>query len=195
MRFCSLVIAASGVLVLAAPTLCTDAAAVTVPQGKVGVFKPEATAEGSWDGAWIYVCRDWRMALWIRTDGGVPRMKIRYESTAAPESFETDWETRATYFMAGTQASFAVTWKNRDASSMRGEWKWDVQFERSGRSESGEFEVVRVGNGRNLSVVFDKFERQVRRSDGKVLVYPSTPVWTFRKVSRRADALWEELPF
>ncbi len=60
--------------------------------GRMGLGLPMPTSKGTWEGTWIYVSRDVRMALWMREKDGKPETKFRFESMlASTETFETDW--------------------------------------------------------------------------------------------------------
>ncbi len=163
---------------------------------KAGVLVPEDTGAGVWDGTYAFVCRDFRIALWIRMRDDKPEMKLRYHSLQAAESFETDWDGRATYYLAGAPATFEIAYKSRNARRIEGSWHWVAQATGSERIDDTVFSVFRSGWGRSAVFKFDKMERQVRRGNG-VKIYPTAPppIWTFRKVSKRVDVLWEEIPF
>lgn len=161
--------------------------------GRSGVLLPDSTAAGVWDGTWMYLSRDSQMAFWMRTQNGVPQMKLQYQSLAAPEAFETDWDGKAVYYIAGQPATYEIKLSKREKDALEGTWSWDVQFPDSGRAENGQFAMYRAGDGRSLVVRFDAFERTVRRGD-QVTRYDVAPVWTFRKASKRL-VLWDELPF
>ncbi|MBZ5638531.1 MAG: hypothetical protein LAO51_07190 [Acidobacteriia bacterium] len=184
-------------MAFAAPWSATTAVAqMTVPDTKPDVYIPEDTGAGIWDGTYVYSCRDFKIGAWLRTRDGKPEMKLRYQSLQAPETFETDWDTNAKYYISGQPATFEVTYKSRDARRIEGSWHWDVQFSDSGRTDDAAFSIYRSGWGRSMVFRFDRAERQVRRGT-EVRRYPSVPppVWTFHKVSKRIDVLWEELPF
>jgi hypothetical protein len=200
MRFRSSFAVSTAATVLAALAALSGAttapAQMTVPDTPPTVFVPEDTGEGVWDGTYVFSCRDFKMALWMRTREGKPEMKLRYQGIQAPEAFETDWNAKATYYLSGQPAIFEVTTTSRDARRIEGSWHWDVQFSDSGRTDDAAFSVYRSGTGRNVVFKFNRVERQMRRRE-EVKRFPVVPppVWTFRKVSKRIDVLWEELPF
>ena len=161
--------------------------------GRAAVMVPDPTTAGTWDGTWIHVNRDTRIAMWMRTVDGRPEAKLQYQSTSSPESFETDWNGKARYTLGGNPATFELKLTGRERDRLEGTWNWDVQFEDSGRTETGSFSVHRTGDGRALVVRFHDFERAIRRRED-VRRAKATPVWGFTKVSKRL-ALWDELPF
>lgn len=155
---------------------------------------PVRTDAGVWDGTWYYVHRDGRMAIWIRRGkDDKPEVKLQYQSLTAPEAFETDWNGKANYYLAGQPATFEVALEERTDTTIRGTWKWDVQFEDSGRTEAGAFTFYRASDGRQLVLKFDRWERIIRRRD-QVKRYSRPPAWTFVKASKRL-VLWDEIPF
>jgi hypothetical protein len=162
--------------------------------GRVGTAVPERTDAGVWEGTWYYVYRDGWMALWIRPGGdGKPEVKLRYQSLATSEAFETDWNGRATYYLAGQPATFELSLDERTDTTIRGRWRWDVQFEDSGRTETGRFQMYRAADGRQLVLRFDEWELVIRRRD-QIKRYSRPPAWTFVKASKRL-VLWDEIPF
>jgi hypothetical protein len=71
-----------------------------------------------------------------------------------------------------------------------------VQFADSGRTNDSTFSVYRPAGARALVFRFRQVDQQIRRRDEvKRLSINPPPVWTFSKVSKRIDVLWEELPF
>jgi len=168
----------------------------TIPTQRIDVFVPEDTGDGVWDGTYVYSCRDFKIGLWMRTRDGKPEMKLRYQSLQAPETFETDWNTKATYYLSGQPATFGVTYASRDARRIEAAWHWDVQFADSGRTNDSTFSVFRPAGGRALVFRFRQVDQQIRgREEVKRFSINPPPVWTFSKVSKRIDVLWEELPF
>ncbi len=155
---------------------------------------PVRTDAGVWDGTWYYVHRDGWMAMWIRrAKDAKPEVKLQYLSLIAPEAFETDWNGKATYYLVGQPATFEIALDERTDTTIRGTWKWDVQFEDSGRTETGTFTLYRASDGRQMVLKFDRWERIIRRRD-EVKRYSRPPAWTFVKASKRL-VLWEEIPF
>jgi hypothetical protein len=162
--------------------------------GHAVVIVPQRTDAGNWDGTWVYVNRDARYALWLRTTvEGRPEARLRYESTSSQEKFETGWDGKVTYALSGQPVTFAMLFERADANVLAGTWDWDAEFGRSARKETGTFEAFRAGDGRALVLRFKSYERMVRRKDN-VRRTEALPIWTFRKVSKR-QALWDELPF
>ena len=153
---------------------------------------PVASGEGNWDGTWFYVSRDRRMALWIKTENGVPQVKLRYQSLASTEGFETDWDGNASYEVLEAQGKFSLGIKKRDADLIEGHWDWQLAKGKGTRIEIGDFRMFRTGDGRYLAMSFDDLRRHVRGSQEKE--YGSSVSLTFIKVSKRL-ALWDELPF
>jgi hypothetical protein len=187
----------AAILALAALGGVQEASAqATRPDTKAAVAIPEETGAGVWDGAYAYLCRDFKIALWIRTRDGVPEMKLRYSSLQLPEEFETDWNGKATYYMGGNPGTFELAYKSRDAKRIEGGWHWEIQATEEGRVEDASFTAYRAGVGRSVVFKFDKFEREMRKKDAvRKIPFVPPPVWTFRKVSKRTDVLWEEFPF
>ncbi len=168
----------------------------TVPDVPPSVVIPEESGAGVWDGTYVFSCRDFRIGMWLRTKNGVPEMKMRYQSLQSPETFETDWNGKASYYVSGQPATFEITYKNRDAKHIEGSWHWEVESVDRGRVDDAVFTLFRSGYGRSAVFKFDKMEQQVRAQQ-KVRRFPAVPPpsWTFAKVSKRVDVLWEELPF
>ncbi len=186
-------LAAFSALLGAAPAALAQG---TVPDVPPSVRVPEETGAGIWDGTWVFSCRDFKIGLWIRTKDGLPEMKMRYQSLQSPETFETDWSGKASYYVSGQPATFEITYKNRDAKHIEGSWHWEVESVGRGRVDDAVFTLFRSGYGRSAVFKFDKMEQQIR-SDKTVRRFPAVPPpsWTFAKVSKRVDVLWEELPF
>lgn len=161
--------------------------------GRAAVRIPDPVTAGNWDGSWIYANRDQRMALFVRTVDGKPQAKLQYQSLSAPEAFETDWSGDATYYLSGSPVTFRFHLDAADANELRGTWLWTVDFPDSGRSERGTFRVYRTDVGRDLVVLFQEWERVVRRFD-RVSRWDNPPMWVFNKASKRI-VMWDELPF
>lgn len=163
--------------------------------GSTGVYAGDPTTTGDWNGTWMYVWRDGRMALWIR-DGkdGRPEARLEYQSTSNAETFGTDWSGKATYYLSGQPATFEIRLAERAKDEIAGRWEWRVEFPDSGRSEIGDFRMYRVGNGRLLAFEFQKgYAKTIRRHD-RVTKLDTPPVFNFVKASRRL-VLWDELPW
>ena len=162
--------------------------------GRMGLGLPEPTDKGVWDGTWIYVSRDIRLAMWMREEQGKPVVKFRYEGTLrATESFETDWTGKASYFVQDHPGEFEFTLRETGADLIEANWDWMLDMRGSSRSEKGDIEMYRAGDGRRLVMFFRDFERIIE-TGGTRKVHDSPQAWTFRKLSRRL-ARWEELPF
>jgi hypothetical protein len=170
-------------------------AAQATPHGRMDVYVPPASDAGKWDGTWVYSSRDCRIGLWIRTVDGKPQMKLEYRSSQRPEVFETDWDTKASYYMAGEPARFAIEWSRRDTDRFEGKWVWEARLEDVSRRETSELSVYRTGDGRSLVFKFDNWERAFRRGDDVQSMKAPIQIWGFTKVSKRVDVLWDELPF
>jgi hypothetical protein len=122
-------------------------------------------------------------------------MKLRVQAVQTPEAFETDWSSKATYYVGGQPATFEITYKSRDARRMVASWHWEVGTASQGRMDDAEFSVYRSAVGRTAIFKFDRMERQVRAGNSvRRFPFVPPPVWNFHKVSRRSDVLWEELP-
>jgi hypothetical protein len=187
-------------LLLLASSVALHSEEEVVPQpgrdamGTSVVIVPQRTDQGNWDGTWVYANRDAKYALWLRTPvGGRPEVRLRYQATSSPETFETGWDGKATYALSGQPVTFAFVLERADADVLAGTWNWNAQFGRSSRTETGTFEAFRAGDGRALVLRFKSYERVVKRKDN-VRTTQALPIWTFRKVSKR-HALWDELPF
>ena len=154
---------------------------------------PAATGAGVWDGTWFYVNRDEHVALWIKTEGGAPQVKMRYSSLNSGEGFETDWDGRADYQVRDANATFNLGLKRRDADLIEGHWEWGLKAGSALRLEEGDYRMYRAGDGRFLALVFDSLTKTLR-SGGKDETYKIPLSWTFRKASKRL-VLWDELPF
>jgi hypothetical protein len=163
--------------------------------GRTGVFAGEPTTAGEWAGTWIYVSRDARMALWLRAGkDGAPEARLQYQSTAGPETFETDWSGKANYYLSGQAATFEIRLARRERDEIEGRWEWLVDFGDSGRSETSDFRIYRVVDGRSLALEFKKgYVKEVRRG-ARITRQEIPPVLSFVKASRRL-VLWDELPW
>jgi len=154
---------------------------------------PTPSNVGVWDGTWFYVNRDVRLALWIKTETGKPRVKLRYTSMNSGEGFETDWNGKADYEVRDANGSFTLGIERRDADLIEGRWEWLLTAGRSVRLEEGDYRIYRTGDGRFMAFTFDAFTKTIR-SGGKDEVYKGPLSWTFRKASKRL-VRWDELPF
>ncbi len=163
-----------------------------VPRERVLVGIPERTDRGNWDGTWLYVSRDGRLALWMRTSEGKLEAKFRYESYRAAETFETAWDGRADYEAQNHPGTFAVTIEEADADTARGTWLWELKLPGATRFERGRFTLYRADDGRTLVVHFSHYEKKIRRGEREG-GFEGEHVIVFRKLSKRL-VLWDELP-
>ncbi|HZN55544.1 MAG TPA: hypothetical protein VFB67_09505 [Candidatus Polarisedimenticolaceae bacterium] len=160
---------------------------------RVGIRKADPTNAGTFDGTWMYVNRDARYAMWIRTKDGASQIKIQYQSLAGPESFETDWTGKATYYLAGNPVTFDLSVVGSDPDKISGKWNWNLVVGTSGRRESADLVLQRTGYGRNLLMDFRNYERTfTRNGQDKTVKLPNA--WNWNKISKR-ELLWDELPF
>jgi hypothetical protein len=162
--------------------------------GRVSRKVIEPSNEGVWDGTWFYVNRDGRMVMWIKTEQGVPKIKLRYISTATAEGFETDWNGEAEYQMPKSKGFFSLNIKKRNADLIEGHFDWRLEGEHSTRQEEGDYTMYRTGDGRFFVLDFSRHTKSLSSSAKGKRTYESTPSWTFQKASKRL-ALWDELPF
>jgi len=153
----------------------------------------DPTTAGSFDGTWMYVNRDSRYGVWIRTKNGAPQVRVQYQSLASPEAFETDWDGKANYFMAGNPVVFELKLGECTADRIVGKWSWVLTVGNSMRREVADLVVYRSEFGRNLVMDFQNYERTIT-SGGKNKVMQAPQVWNWIKVSNR-ELLWDELPF
>ena len=162
--------------------------------GRMGLGLPAPSSNGTWTGTWMYISRDIRMALWMSEEQGEPAVKFRYESSMrSTEKFETDWAGQARYFVQDHPGVFEFTIGETGPDLIQAVWDWELDMRGSSRTEKGDVEMYRAGDGRRLVMFFKNFERIIR-SGGKQKVHDFPQAWTFRKMSRRL-VLWEELPF
>jgi hypothetical protein len=167
-------------------------------QGGVGterqlLQKDDETTAGSFDGTWMYVNRDAQFALWVRTKDGTPQMKLQYQSLGNPEAFETDWEGKSLYYMAGSPVTFELKLGQSTSDRIVGKWLWDLNIGSSARRESADVIIYRTGFGRTLLMDFQNYEKMLT-SAGRNKIMRAPVVWNWTKISNR-ELLWEELPF
>jgi len=160
---------------------------------KVLLMKADPTAAGSFDGTWMYVNRDARYVLWARTKNGVPQVKLQYLSLASPEAFETDWDGRSEYYLAGSTVTFELKLGKRSADRIEGTWSWVLKIGASGRRETADIVIYRTAYGRSLLLDFQNFERTITR-EGHDTTAKLPLAWSFVKISKR-ELLWDEVPF
>jgi len=160
--------------------------------GRAARSSPEPTDAGVWDGTWYYVNRDIRVAIWLKTEKGKPKIKLRYAGSATLEGFITDWDGTAEYEFREKPGTFSLNIKKRDKDRIVGRWEWKLQLGKNARIEEGDYTLFRTGDGRFMVLEFDEYVRTLRTSKGD-RVYRTHPAWTFRKASKRL-VLWDELP-
>lgn len=159
----------------------------------VGIMKSDETSLGSFDGTWMYVNRDSRFAMWIRTKDGKRQVRLQFQSLAGPESFETDWDGKAVYYMAGQPVTFELKLDDAGADRMTGTWTWIAKLEHSGRTETADLLIYRTAYGRSINMDFKNYAKTLTR-DGKDRTVRVPTSWSWTKISKR-EILWEELPF
>jgi hypothetical protein len=155
--------------------------------------KPDPTIAGSFDGTWMYVNRDSRFALWARTKDGVTKVKVQFQSLATPEAFESDWDGKALYYLAGTPVTFELKLGACNANQILGTWSWLLESDRRSRRETADVVINRTGFGRTLLMDFQNFKKVTTR-DGQDNTLAVPVAWTWTKISKR-ELLWDELPF
>jgi hypothetical protein len=101
-------------------------------------MKSDPTNAGTFDGTWIYVNRDSRFAMWIRTKQGKRQLRLQYQSLASPEAFETDWDGKAIYYMGDKPVNFELKLTTQTADELSGTWSWVLKFGTSGRVETAD---------------------------------------------------------
>jgi hypothetical protein len=176
------------------PTLRKEEVPIKSSLGRMGLSLPEPTANGVWEGTWLYVSRDVILAMWLTEEQGKLIAKFRFEGTLrATEAFETDWTGKASYFVQDHPGTFEFTLKETGPDVIEADWDWVLDMRGSLRSEKSDIEMFRAGDGRRLVMFFKVFERVIE-SGGSRKVHDAPQAWTFRKMSRRL-VLWEELPF
>ena len=113
---------------LSAAALASVAFAQTAPVRPAAVPSfLEDTGAGEWPGTYLYTCRDFKLALWIRLRDGNPEIKARFLSLQAPESFETDWNGDASYYFSGLPGTFSLRLGKRGDRRIEGTWKRELQ--------------------------------------------------------------------
>jgi hypothetical protein len=162
--------------------------------GKTSVDKPEAGTAGDWPGTWYYASRIRRMAVWVRDEGGEPRIMMQIQGSGHPsEALLTGWDGSAAYDVGGIPGTFQLTIDRSDATTIEGTWFWEWGTPLDGKRETAEFTIYRFGDGRQLVWLLKNFHEQ-HWGDAEYEIKQPEMVWVFRKASRR-EALWGELPF
>jgi hypothetical protein len=187
-------------LVVAALALAPPALAVEVKTELPGpgndrtlIEKADPTNAGSFEGTWIYLNRDARFALWSRMKNGTPQVKIQYQSLASPEAFETDWDGKAIYYLAGNPVTFDLKLGKSDADQIVGTWNWELKVGKAHRLETADIVIHRTFYGRTLLMDFQNYEKTITHQ-GKDKVLKVPVAWNWIKVSKR-ELIWDELPF
>ena len=157
------------------------------------IHKDEATSAGTFDGTWMYVNRDMHFALWVRTKNGTPQVKIKFQSLASPEAFESDWDGKSIYYLAGNPVTFELKLGESTADRIVGKWSWVLTVGNSMRRETADVVMYRTLYGRSLLMDFVNYEKTIT-SNGKNKIMQAPVVWNWAKISNR-ELLWEELPF
>ena len=160
---------------------------------RVVIQMDDPTNAGTFDGAWMYVNRDLQFGMWIRTRNGVPQVKLHYQSHTGTETFETDWNGKAAYYLSGSPVTFELKLDQSNADRITGTWSWVFNIGRSGRSEKANIVMYRTWDGRTLLMDFQNFERTVTLG-GHDRVFKLPVVWNWIKISKR-ELLWDEFPF
>ena len=157
------------------------------------IMKSDPTNAGSFDGSWMYVNRDSRFAMWIRTKNGKRQVRLQYQSLASPEAFETDWDGKSIYYMGGKPVTFELKLTDQTADKLSGSWAWVLKFETSGRVETADVVLYRTMYGHTMNMDFNNYAKTLTRSGVDRTVKVPTS-WSWTKVSKR-EILWQEMPF
>ena len=160
---------------------------------RVAIAMADPTNAGSFDGTWMYVNRDMQFGMWIRTKNGVTQVKLQFQSLASPEAFETDWDGKAAYYLAGSPVTFELKLGASSAERIAGAWSWVLKAGQTGRSETAKIVLYRTWDGRTLLMDFQDYERVLTRG-GQNKVFKTANVWNWIKISKR-ELLWDEFPF
>lgn len=155
--------------------------------------KDDPVTAGSFDGTWMYVNRDSHFAMWIRTKDGARQVRIKYQSLASPEAFETDWDGKAIYYMASHPVIFELKLGETTGDKLTGKWSWVLTSGNAMRRETADVEIYRTIYGRTLLMDFLNYEKTIV-SNGKNHVMRAPVAWNWIKISNR-ELLWDELPF
>jgi hypothetical protein len=155
--------------------------------------KNDPVTAGTFDGTWLYVNRDSHFALWIRTKDGVPQVRVKYQSLAGPEAFETDWDGKAIYYMASHPVTFELKLGDTTPDRLTGKWSWVLTSGNAMRREVADIVIYRTLYGRTLLMDFQNYEKTIV-SNGKNHVMRAPVAWNWLKISNR-ELLWDELPF
>jgi hypothetical protein len=160
---------------------------------RVTISMADPTNAGTFDGTWMYVNRDMQFGMWIRTKNGVPQVKLQFQGLASPEAFESDWDGKAAYYLAGSPVTFELKLGTSSADRIAGTWSWVLKAGQTGRSETASIVMYRTWDGRTLLMDFQDYERVLTRgSQNKV--FKTANVWNWIKISKR-ELLWDEFPF
>ncbi len=160
---------------------------------RIMIEKADPTTAGTFDGTWMYVSHDARVAIWVRTKDRAPQLKLQYQSLANPEAFETDWDGRANYYMLETPVTFDLKLQKGTPDRLTGTWFWELKKGTGVRRETADVVIYRTHYGRTFLIDFQNYESTVT-SHGKDNTFRAPKIWNFLKVSNR-ELLWDELPF
>ena len=182
----------AGILALAGTALLAQSP--SFPPVRESFAVPQPTGDGDWYGTWYHESRERQMAIWIRPGTPDPEIRIRYFRLGGGEQFTTEWNAKVDYQSKdGAPGHFALGLTSASADRMTATWTWSLEYTDSARLDNGDLSIYRSGDGRMLVLLFDNFERKIRRG----------PYWesggtshalTFHKASKRVVA-WDELPF
>jgi hypothetical protein len=160
---------------------------------RIAIQMADPTNAGSFDGTWMYINRDMQFGMWIRTKNGVPQVKLQYQSLASTEAFETDWDGKAAYYLAGSPVNFELKPGPSTPDRLVGSWSWVLKAGITGRAESANVVMYRTWDGRTLLMDFQNYERTLSQGD-KQRTFKAPMVWNWIKLSKR-EMLWDEFPF
>jgi len=157
------------------------------------IHKDEETDAGSFDGTWMYVNRDVRFGMWIKTTNGAPQVRLQFQSLANPEAFESDWDGKALYYMAGNPVTFELKLGECTANRIVGKWSWVLTSGTAMRKETADIVLYRTGYGRSMMMDYQNYEKTITASV-KNKIFRAPVVWNWIKISKR-ELLWDEFPF
>ena len=160
---------------------------------RVVISMADPTNAGTFDGTWMYSNRDMQFGMWIRTKNGVPQVKLQFQSLASPEAFESDWDGKAAYYLAGSPVTFELKLGTSSADRIAGAWSWVLKAGQTGRSETANIVMYRTWDGRTLLMDFQDYERVLTRGSQDKAIKTAN-VWNWVKISKR-ELLWDEFPF
>jgi hypothetical protein len=118
---------------------------------------------------------------------------MQFQSLASPEAFETDWNGKSLYYLAGNPVNFEFKLGKSNSHQLQGSWAWALEIDKQVRREKADVVVYRTVYGRTLLMDFQNYEQIVTRN-GRDTSMRVPFSWTFSKISQR-ELLWDELPF